>query len=450
MSVWRSKRIEEFLTLEEWERRCGTDRCVDDISPVEPQYMFCVDYNVILEFFSFTKDPSDRRPLITPSFKIPLSDIFSTSVDEVEYPEENLLRLHHAGPGLKYPQASLPPMNLNREEGSNRRRIDYLRNEFLLLNYLKANSKIWREGTKVQYRFKDSYTKTHSLGGLSKMVMMGTTDSMNDLCLSLNRINASRRKIKFQKIQKAEELKGDNADYFIALPYNLFKGPFDETKEWLQKAFIQLSLLDPESSCQVIALGESKHVHHVHLEWTTYGPRYPWNEHPRIPTNRNWVQTFTEDNPEAPVPFWIQDNLSENAAADNVDPGYAVLVTVAIYPKEIVYSIPAGKREFHETSLECLLRETYEETFLTLSPAHGFEGVYSASIGERGVEESLPCSCQELYHFRPNEGTDTFLFYYGDPAAASPADLVSPPPPPADLELPALSELPVSPSPSVP
>jgi hypothetical protein len=420
MSVWKSRRTQQFLTLEEWERQNDTSRCEGDAT--QYIYRYCVNYNVILEFFTFTKDSSDHSSLVTPSFKVPLADILPIGVDEeVHVKEIILLRLHDARSGLKSQTTSKP----NREDESNQRPVHWLYNEFLLLKHLKANSKIWREGVRIQYRFKDSYTKTHPLGGLSKLILMGTKDSISGLCKTLNVVNEPRRKIKSQIVQREEELKGDNADYYLALPYNLFKGPFEKTKEWLQQEFAELLLLDSEF--QSLVSGESKHVHHVHLEWTTYGSRYPWCEHPQISTNRNWIQTFTEDNPEVPVPFWIQDNLSDNPEGDNkVDSKYAVLVTVAIYPNEIVFSIPAGKRELHETSLECLLRETYEETLLTLTPfqrhlipsVSDSEGIYSASIGERGVEEALPLTCQELYHFRPNKGTDTFVFYYGDPRPA--------------------------------
>ena len=282
------------------------------------------------------------------------------------------------------------------------------------------------------YKLDQTYIEGTRLGNLSIAIIFGAHLAVRQLCEQVNTLKKS--------IPHEIDTIGDIAHWLLVLPMEIYKGPEDELKTFLAS---ECELIMNEDIIKLIS-GKPM-VLGSHLKNTATGARNDptsqktWrSQYREIVTNRNYNPT---------EPFWM-DGRS--------DAGLSVLCTVTIFRNEVSFNLPGGKRELGETCMDAVFREVLEECGITFIRESTYQlhlhsgddktvianmtfGNVQVTLDSEVLTRSLHCPVEgnlksselsseastllepayepmpwkEVWHFRPNVGTDTFLFEIG-------------------------------------
>lgn len=187
-------------------------------------------------------------------------------------------------------------------------------------------------------------------GGLVKVLAIGDIDKLQVICDHYNSSTTG----------ESYRICSDKAHALLVMPYDVFKGKTKAIEEFLYGHSVT-KLLNPDRGRPMVVSKEQ-------LLWTSFSCRRD--------DTRNWAsgealsKTFSPNNARTSfaakgmaleeMPYWAQEHHPN-------DKTHGVLITVVVYKDQMIFSIPAGKRELGETAWECAVRETVEEAGLDIN-----------------------------------------------------------------------------------
>lgn len=246
---------------------------------------------------------------------------------------------------------------------------------------IKNNEKL----EKSQIRFKKDYFYYHFPYYNSLLLIIGDVDEL---------IALSHKEEKWNQRLQTEHK--DRLNHFIPIS---FQRIYDlSSKEKKLSKFIHESLLsqsEEKITSTKVPISEMKIDLHFHLVEIIFPYIKSLIHNLKTKSRGSHFTNRTEPNAHPSLSDFIEKLLSED---EGLLDRYGLLLTVEVKTKKLKVDVPGGKREIAETSLECAVRETFEEVgfdFEDLSKNHENETQVTEGeewkLGQRFDADSMSC-----------------------------------------------------------